>query len=595
MIRFIGWRWNAEHRESTVQVKRQIMRLQSAHLWECVLVQPGLQVFMSCGPHDEGALRLPGGRGVVIGSIFCGGKRCRALDEAAAQRVFAHDTDELFTRYWGNYVAVLSGPGGEVTLVRAPAATLPCLRRTLGRVEQFSSCSELSWRVAPAAVRINWRRVGQQLIGPASHPQTGLHGVRELLPGWRERLTAHGVLTEAQWFPPGNGHAAPFTTVPEAASALHSVITECTQAWAAGTSRVMVGLSGGLDSSIVLAALTAAPRVAEPVCVTHFAPGLESDERHYARLAARRARVRHLVRERATTIDLHRAQGGMRTAHMPGLRMPEIDRDEPALARELGATAIFRGHGGDELFMRNGALPAACDAWCTRARGAKRLALLLHAAVSEGVTVWQVMRSIARTRFTARHRNLLHEFLDEQADQCLLDRDFLTEILAAESLPVSHPGAARLPFGRWWQWSLATGPRPYAGPHAHPDDVPEINSLLSQPVIEAALRIPAWLQVQDKTERAVARAAFAQQLPVEILARRSKGNADGPARQVLRDHESFVRDLLLGGVLARERVIDVERIEATLAGSPAAAPAGTVALFELTGAEIWARKWLSAG
>ncbi len=125
--------------------------------------------------------------------------------------------------------------------------------------------------------------------------------------------------------------------------------------------------------------------------------------------------------------------------------------------------------------------------------------------------------------------------------------------------------------------------------------MPEINSLLSQPVIEAALRIPAWLQVQDKTERAVARAAFAQQLPVEILARRSKGNADGPARQVLRDHESFVRDLLLGGVLARERVIDVERIEATLAGSPAAAPAGTVALFELTGAEIWARKWLSAG
>src|SRR6185312_240696 len=48
--------------------------------------------------------------------------------------------------------------------------------------------------------------------------------------------------------------------------------------------------------------------------------------------------------------------------------------------------------------------------------------------------------------------------------------------------------------------------------------------LLSQPVVEACLRVPSWMSISGGHNRVAARTAFADVLPPDILNRRSKGS-----------------------------------------------------------------------
>jgi len=64
-------------------------------------------------------------------------------------------------------------------------------------------------------------------------------------------------------------------------------------------------------------------------------------------------------------------------------------------------------------------------------------------------------------------------------------------------------------------------------------------------------------------DRAVARAAFAADLPPAIIGRRSKGGPDGFSAIVLREHRTAIRERLL----ARERGISVAEVERHLASA----------------------------
>src|SRR5262249_26235058 len=126
-------------------------------------------------------------------------------------------------------------------------------------------------------------------------------------------------------------------------------------------------------------------------CLTQFVGGTDSDERPFARVAAARAACELIEHSREDVPDLRTAQYAERLASSPGLRMPAVDRVEAVHAARVGATAVFYGHGGDELHCRNGFTRYVSD--FIRARGLRRELgeLLLNAAFFEGVTVWEVL------------------------------------------------------------------------------------------------------------------------------------------------------------------------------------------------------------
>jgi asparagine synthase (glutamine-hydrolysing) len=82
-----------------------------------------------------------------------------------------------------------------------------------------------------------------------------------------------------------------------------------------------------------------------------------------------------------------------------------------------------------------------------------------------------------------------------------------------------------------------------------------------------ALRLPTWVHIHGGVDRAIERAAFAREIPAQIMQRRRKGCFDNVVRELIETNIEFVRELLLEGVLVRERVLDRAKLEAFLCGS----------------------------
>lgn len=122
---------------------------------------------------------------------------------------------------------------------------------------------------------------------------------------------------------------------------------------------------------------------------------------------------------------------------------------------------------------------------------------------------------------------------------------------------------------------------------------PLVTPLIAQPVVEACLSIPSWLWCQGGRDRAVARAAFQDELPPIILNRRSKGGPDSFCVEVIETHRKSIRTDLTEGLLASHGLLDTSEIYMQLASvQPIKFPDhGRYA--QLMETENWVRHWTS--
>jgi asparagine synthase (glutamine-hydrolysing) len=176
----------------------------------------------------------------------------------------------------------------------------------------------------------------------------------------------------------------------------------------------------------------------------------------------------------------------------------------------------------------------------------------------------------------------------------LLHPDVLRDLEKSEPPSLYALNDQALSRGRQWQINLLCARRTIPGPFARIDDPPQIAPLLSQPIIELCVRIPTWFQMEDRRDRALSRAALEHDLPPEIHARRDKGEAEDFAFAIVQQNFEFLREALLDGVIATSGLIDRARLAAVLSPRPSAEAVTSVPLFDLLGAEIWARAWQSA-
>jgi hypothetical protein len=123
--------------------------------------------------------------------------------------------------------------------------------------------------------------------------------------------------------------------------------------------------------------------------------------------------------------------------------------------------------------------------------------------------------------------------------------------------------ASDLPPGKRWQIGLLARLL-----HRH-RPVPELqyaskrHPLFSQPLVELCLRIPLYTLLRGGGDRALERAAFRDVVPAPIIRRENKGTVAISAMSKIRECLPFLRELVLGGVLVRERIIDRRRLSPT--------------------------------
>lgn len=623
VIRYVAMAWDRQRPEAEQRAQRMLRELGG--------VQTGLPgvIVLGGGRMRWGSapLVVGSGDGVVIGELFRastdeggwsgGGARVVKLDASESHRIVASEGRELISRYWGDYVAILDvmpeTAGGvnycaaKRLVLRAPMGTLPCFHIAIDDVDVYFSCLGSVMKLLAGSLTINWVQVIRRLVGPLLSEQTGLEEIHELLPGtcaeavgpyWGDGYARRGrrpSRLRRYWDPVQIAFDRPLYDFGEAAGALRNAVLLSTRARAERCRRALHCLSGGLDSSVVLACLAETCSATDVTCLTVFADGAESDEREYARAAARRAgdRCRLLEWERTGDVDFGGALGGQYLPNCPGLRIRQVDRLDVECARDVRAEVVLKGHGGDELFCRHQLGYAAAD--LIRAPWGHRSGLgllLIHAAVNEGTTGWSAFGQALRDAFIPRRWNLTAIFSEEQEDQSLVNPDLLRAVIRTTQFDLPFaPSTASCPPGKLWQISLVTPPRDFEGPHGESDDPPIVAPLLSQPVVETCLRIPSYLQVRDRGERAVARAAFGDLLPPEIINRRSKGGAEQLAWKMLRRNWRFTRERLLEGTLVKERIVNRQKLEAALSDSPSGELTANAPLFDLLGAEIWVQQW----
>lgn len=591
VFRYCAFFWTVADDAAGTTVRRWIAQCTN---WQVVVDEPGMAILCIGITESQPARILQdcSGRihGVVLGDLFTASPnaRCYRFTPDESERILRNAGRQLISDYWGNYVALWRDPQTHRRwALRGPAATLPCLHTSLADVEIYFSWTEAVAALEPAAFSINWKFMARSLTAPLASSYTGINEIHEIPAGFCKSATL-----QRYWDPFAIARTDPIDSFDVATNELHTAAQACAHAWAQSVPRIVHALSGGLDSSIVLACLNDAPSRPEIVCLTHFTAGPDSDERAYARLAARHANRELIEREHPQNIDLHGALHGVRFETSPGLRMPEIDRIELDLAHERGAEIITRGDGGDELFCRHHTHFYVADFLRAHAFHPALLPLLLHAAFREGETIWVVLARAIRNAFIPRRWDMMAIFRDDQEDQSLLHPDVLADMANDREFGLPEVQSTRdCAPGKLWQINLLAGRRFHYLPSMRDGDARPVSPLLSQPLIETCLRIPTYMQMANRRERAVARAAFVCRVPEEILERRWKGGAEEHAWQILRQNLAFVREVLLEGQLVAAGFVDRPRLETLLTGDPSTVVRATVPVFELLGAEAWLRAW----
>jgi asparagine synthase (glutamine-hydrolysing) len=412
---------------------------------------------------------------------------------------------------------------------------------------------------------VDWRYISAHVIYPQLNgAETALNEVSEICAG--ECFSRIGARTSRSffWHPAKFAGAQSESEEPgEWIDAVYSTTKGCVHSWASGHQSIVHRLSGGLDSCVVLACLGDVPhrpRLAALNCYTDAAAG---DERTYARDAAARSRCRFVEQRIGDGVDMRRILE-LRPAARPGYYLTSLQAagTESALAREVSATALFGGGWGDQLFFRSRNDYAAMDYLNRHGVSGRWLSVVRDVAQLSRSTVWRVLgRTLANT---LRH-STWNPLPGEPPQNTLVEGGIYREFHKPEC--VLHPwfrDASHLPWGKLWHILLLAAPADFQRPLPDDDDPESIEPLRSQPLIELCLRIPTYVMTWGAGDRLIERMAFRRELPERVLQRLSKGFVDEGLQIMVRQNAGFVRELLLDGLLVRERILDRRKLERML-------------------------------
>jgi asparagine synthase (glutamine-hydrolysing) len=485
------------------------------------------------------------------------------------------DADRPERALWGDFLAITPLPMGGMRVFRDPAGGHPCYWIERGPADWLIGTSAADLLAAAGRGPVLCpHALGTTLLYPdLAGEATAIAGVRELLPGCALDLHPDGTAQTRPVCSPVRQHGpAPVTQRPSA-EALKTLVIECVRTRLQGVQNPLLQLSGGLDSSILATVMSSLDLPFRAITV--WTPSPEGDERRFARAVADRLGIG--LEERALDpgrVDVEQPHG----AHLPRPTRRQFARDLDAQVQEVALAGhhdlVVTGGGGDGLFgylMPGMATADRFRAWTFRSA--------LRTAIEEATIHRMPMPTVlaaaahALTGQPAWHRD--PSFLSRDARH--LPRPWHPCVDAVRGLPPgkkAHVGAVALI-------------RPYLDT-VGASTIPVAAPLMARPLIEFCLSIPTWAWVEGGRNRALARRAFAADLPPLVGNRRGKGSYDRFVTELFARNRRRAREMLLGGILAELGLLDRPALDRWFQSSR---DPRTHRLLTLVEAEAWCRHW----
>ncbi len=548
---------------------------------------PHLRVFIS---HIDDSIVLPQA-GIIIGHVFerqGNQSRLSQLTPDMIARARRTGGESLSQDIWGGYVALLDlDESRDLHVVRDPSGAFPCLYLQANGVTIIASDAETLLEAGLLKTTINWTAIARHFYAPdLKTAETALTGCKELLPGHRLSLTFSGDVVKPVWSPWSFTAPGAWASHARMIEELRETIDLCVNRWASGFNNILLGVSGGLDSSVIAACLH---RQDIPwTAMTMATRAAEGDERSYARQL-----TQHLDRplierfHNASDVDVTATSSG----HLPrpfGLIFGQSqDHAKQTLAAEFGFDAFFTGQGGDNIFCyMQSATP------------------LVDRLYAEGPSLgaWRTMKDIAQLTQTsladvamhaARRMSVRDPGYHWAGNAGLLSQDRVAELATTLRHPWLDAPAQALP-GKAAHIARLLRIQSTVDSYSRKAYGPLVTPLLAQPLVELCLSIPTWAWCAGGANRSIVREAFADRLPRTLIERQSKAGPVSFAFEVIEANRRALQDLLLDGWLASENLIDRPAVEALLDARSVIRPPAHNDLMMLAEAEAWVRHWSKA-
>lgn len=614
MTRFIALVWDDRDVDSVRYALSTRQRVMDSYGWTTATDGAGLTIFVyqTVDAVLHKPVPLSGGAGIILGTLFNrsamthSAQRKLTIGEKQTADILRSRGRSLIESGWGSYILFLRRPLDHAVIVfRGPAGFLPCYYRALNRCTLLVSCTvDLRW-LCGASFSINWDSIrAQAAAGDYLTRETGLTEVAELISGECLAIQDGRNTSELYWHPARLG-AIPVRHFSEAVGILRLETRRCVRAWADLHETILLLLSGGLDSSIVLSCLRDRSAHTRVIAVNFFSDG-PGDERRFARSMAE---MTHTVLEEIPhnrNIDLH---GCLQCALTPSpvLNFSAFDVEPVVqqLAHRRHATAIFTGETGDDLFGHAPAPEALSEILQASVPIRRFIAASMDYAELTRISVWRAMRlAIQYPRWLRRighwsvyhHRRLFG--LDHENHLISEDAAQTYEGMISRFTHPWHQEADGLLHGKAMlihSFVKATSSG-CLSPFSATGEAVTMSPLVSQPLFEAALRIPADMHFSRAQNGAVAREAFGPALSAAVLDRGiAKGTPTVWVRRLLEGNAPFLRELLLDGMLMHQGILDRRKVEAVLSRDISRTRVGIADLIRQIYIEAWIRRWARAG
>ncbi len=532
-------------------------------------------------PKETPTLSSPGG-GILLGDLYDeGGRPVKDLTSLQHLSTQSALRQHLLDRYWGEYLLFQPAEDGadSATLMRDPSGGMACAYSLQDGSGFITSDLSIASRIGLYRDRIDWDFVSHCLIYPHMKvSRTGLAGISELLPGCILSVDGKKTSTSLAWSPwhfvaPAERQSDPIA----AARMIREVTTSVVHAMAETDRALLLELSGGLDSSIVGVCLSNAH--ARVACCTVTTPLPGTDERRYASQIAERLGINLLQQP----LDFADADIGF---ELPKHTLrPAVWALGRAVARAMdnaaesqGVNSLFSGGGGDTIFCYLRSAAPAADAF--RARGlAAGYKAIVDLSKLHGCTVTKAARLALRKLY-------LNPKAPCKPDYLLLSR---TDGIPPQELHPWFSAPSNALQGDRERIFDLEGNQLFADSTLRASGRRVRFPLLSQPVMEACLRVPSWMWISGGRNRAMARSAFSKQLPHEVLNRRSKGTFMNYTFAVYRKNKETIRRFLLDGHLCSRGLLDSHKLNLFLENPLPARDRSFMRIFDLCMIENWIR------
>jgi asparagine synthase (glutamine-hydrolysing) len=605
----------AEERRASVRTIERRLKA-AAPNWRVEYTGPGLLLMVADPSPALGVQPLFGHAGVVIGECFerhsdlLDDTLCAhaVFDKSETKKVIDSRGRDLLIRYWGNFVALLAdqqSDDGDATaspertpkryLLKEPTGTLPCYFTEYSGVRIVFSCLSDCIELGIGTFGVNHEFLAAWTVNgmydAVTEPYRSISTVGR---GECVCFDARGaVLSRSLYWSPSifEESSELIEDADYAARALRATLRSCVHSYAAHHSRVLQETSGGLDSSIVLGCLGDAPNHPDITCYTNYIPDGPSDERRWARCAAgRKGHVHIEVGCDPAALDFRKMPALMPSVQ-PGSCMWHWQKGptERNLASRYAVTAAFSGDGGDAILCSTSYVFAVdhCIRRYGLGRATFRTAVLV--AMRRDRTVWNVLgKAISRRVLgtpVSSHRQMIASGLQ------LVDKEARKSIEAQTQFPNPWFQSANTLLETVTRLgTLAFTPNFYdLSVSHHAKSLYAIAPMCAQPVVELCLRIPVDIHFDSGKTRGLARRAFTAEVPAPILRRQWKDRPASHLSQVVQRNLAFLRETLLDGILAKERILDRAECEKALTCAPTQSRAIKGEILRHLDLELWAR------